>query len=99
MINRKMPLVHPGIIIKSELIEAKGLTITRAANMIKVSRQALSNVLNGNAEMTPEMALRISTVFGGTPDIWLRIQAAYDLEIAGKKIKKLKLLPFSDEKA
>lgn len=44
------------------------------------------------------MALRISTVFGGTPDIWLRLQAKYDLQIAAKKIKQMKLTPYKPER-
>ena len=62
--------------------------------MLKVSRQALSNIVNQKADVSPEMALRIATVFGGTPDIWLRLQAKYDLDIAAKKIKGFKLMPY-----
>ena len=46
------------------------------------------------SDISPEMALRISTVFGGTPDIWLRLQAKYDLQIAAKKVKQMKLTPY-----
>ena len=88
-----MPLIHPGEILRSELIEANGLTVTEVAAMLKVSRQALSNIVNQKADVSPEMALRIATVFGGTPDIWLRLQAKYDLEIAAKKISRFKLMP------
>ena len=62
--------------------------------MLKVSRQALSNIINLKADVSPEMALRISTVFGGTPEIWLRLQAKYDLEKAAKKISQFKLEPY-----
>ncbi len=44
--------------------------------------------------LVPEMALRIATVFGGTPDIWLRLQTKYDLQIAAKKVKQIKLTPY-----
>jgi addiction module HigA family antidote len=73
-IKRNMLLIHPGELLKRELIEENSLTITEAASILKVSRQALSNILNQKAD-SPEMALRIATVFGGTPDIWLRLQA------------------------
>jgi len=89
-----MPVIHPGEILKSELIEANRLTITEVADMLKVSRQALSNIVNERADVSPEMALRIATVFGGTPDIWLRLQLKYDLEKATEKVKKLKLTPY-----
>jgi len=93
-LKRNMPLIHPGEFLKTELIEANGLTITEVAGMLKVSRQALSNIINQKADVSPEMAMRIATVFGGTPDIWLRLQAKYDLEKAAKKIRGFKLVPY-----
>ena len=86
--------MHPGQLIKAELIEATGLTVTQVAGMLKVSRQAVSNIINEKADISPEMALRIARVFGGTPDIWLRLQAKYDLEIAANKISHFKLVPY-----
>lgn len=59
-----------------------------------VSRAALSNVVNERAAISPEMAVRIATVFGGTADIWIRLQAKYDLQKAEEKIKRLHLKPF-----
>ena len=93
-IKRNMPLIHPGELLKAELIETNCLTVTEVAGMLKVSRQALSNIINQKADISPEMALRIATVFGGTPDFWLRLQAKYDLEIAAKKISRFKLMPY-----
>ena len=94
-----MPVIHPGGLLKAELIEATGLTITQVAGMLKVSRQAVSNIINEKAGVSPEMALRISRVFGGTPDIWLRLQVKYDLEIAAKKISDFKLAPYQHTRA
>ena len=91
LLKRNMPVIHPGQLLKAELIEATGLTVTEVAGMLKVSRQALSNIINERAVISPEMALRISTVFGGTPDIWLRLQAKFDLQKANKKISRFKL--------
>jgi antitoxin HigA-1 len=95
MVKRNIPVIHPGQLIKAELIEANGLTVTQVAGMLKVSRQAVSNIINEKADISPEMALRIATVFGGTPDIWLRLQAKYDLEIAVSKISDFKLVPYN----
>jgi addiction module HigA family antidote len=94
MLKRNMTLVHPGELLKAELIEANRLTVTEVASMLKVSRQALSNIINQKADVSPEMALRIATVFGGTPELWLRLQAKYDLDIAAKKIGRFKLMPY-----
>ena len=94
MVKRNMPVIHPGELLKDELIEATGLTVTEVAGMLKVSRQAVSNIINEKADVSPEMALRIATVFGGTPDIWLRLQTKYDLAKAAKKISDFKLMPY-----
>ena len=94
-----MPVLHPGELIRSELVEETGLTITQIAEMLHVSRQAMSNIINEKADISPEMALRIATVFGGTPDIWLRLQAKYDLNLAEGKVKQLKLTPYHHGKA
>ena len=94
MVKRNMPVIHPGALLKSELIEATGLTVTEIAGMLKVSRQAFSNIINQKADVSPEMALRIAIVFGGSPDIWLRLQSKYDLEIAASKISHFNLMPY-----
>ncbi|NII25433.1 HigA family addiction module antidote protein [Pseudoflavitalea sp. X16] len=94
MLKRGLPHTHPGEILKSELVEERGLTITEIAKAMGLSRVAVSNVLNEKAAVTPEFAVRFATVFGGTADIWLRLQASYDLEQAEKKVKRLKLKPY-----
>ncbi len=70
---------HPGRIIRQDCIEPLGLTITGAAKALGITRQALNNLVNGKAGISPEMAVRISKAFGGTPEMWLRLQANYDL--------------------
>jgi addiction module HigA family antidote len=92
--KRNMPVIHPGELLREELIEQNKLTVTEVAGMLRVSRQAVSNIVNGKADISPEMAVRIATVFGGTPDVWLRMQTKYDLQLANKKVKSYKLLPF-----
>ncbi len=94
LLKRNMPVTHPGELLKAELIEATGLTVTEVAVLLKVSRQTVSNIINERSVISPEMALRISKVFGGTPDIWLRLQAKFDLQIAAGKINRYKLLPY-----
>ncbi len=70
---------HPGRIVRQDCIEPLGLTITSAAKVLGVTRQALNNLVNGKAGISPEMAVRVSKAFGGSPDMWLRLQANYDL--------------------
>ena len=70
---------HPGRVVRQDCIEPLGLTITGAAKVLGVTRQALNNLVNGKAGISPEMAVRVSKAFGGSPDMWLRLQANYDL--------------------
>ena len=70
---------HPGDLIRSEIIEALGLSISKAASLLKVRRATLSDLLNGKSALTPEMALRIEKAFGPDMDHLLRMQVAYDV--------------------
>ena len=70
---------HPGGIVKRQCLEPLGLTVTRAAKGLGVTRQALSELLNGKSRISVEMALRLSKAFGSTSETWLGMQLAYDL--------------------
>jgi len=70
---------HPGGLIKTEIIEALGLNVSRAAEILKVRRATLSDLLHGKAALTPEMALRIEKAFGPDMNHLLRMQLAYDV--------------------
>ena len=76
--NMKNP-PHPGLVVLQECIEPTGLTITDAAAALGVTRNTLSELVNGKRGISPEMAVRISQVFGGTEEGWLVQQAQYDL--------------------
>jgi antitoxin HigA-1 len=70
---------HPGDLIRTEIIEELGLTVTKAAEVLKVRRATLSDLLRGKAALTPDMALRIERAFGPAMDHLLRMQLAYDV--------------------
>ena len=70
---------HPGKIVRQECIEALGLTVTAAAKGLGVTRKTLSELVNGNSGMSPEMAIRLSKAFGSSPEVWLGLQMDYDL--------------------
>jgi addiction module HigA family antidote len=70
---------HPGEIIKELCIEPLGLSVTEAAKSLGISRKTLSALLNGRSGISSEMALRLSKVFGRTPEGWLKLQIQYDL--------------------
>ena len=69
---------HPGDFIRTEVVEELGLNVTRAAGILGVRRATLSALLNGNAALSPEMALRVEKAFGISMDMLLRMQAWYD---------------------
>lgn len=83
---------HPGIVVLQECIEPLGLTITNAAEALKVSRNTLSELVNGKRGISPEMAVRLSKVFGGTEEGWLVQQAQYDLAHVRRDRLQLKRL-------
>jgi addiction module HigA family antidote len=70
---------HPGHLIRTEIIEELGLTVKKAAEILKVRRATLSDLLHGKAALTPDMALRIEKAFGPDMDHLLRMQLAYDI--------------------
>jgi addiction module HigA family antidote len=70
---------HPGELIKTEIVEALGLNVSKAAEILKVRRATLSDLLRGKAALTPEMALRIEKAFGPDMNHLLRMQLAYDV--------------------
>lgn len=70
---------HPGELIKTEIVDALGLNVSKAAEILKVRRATLSDLLNGKSALTPEMALRIEKAFGPDMDHLLRMQLAYDV--------------------
>ncbi len=70
---------HPGAFIRRQCLEPLGLTVTEAAKGLAVSRNTLSMLLNGRLGISPEMAIRLSEAFGGSPESWLTQQMQYDL--------------------
>jgi len=79
---KKLKNVHPGEVIREEFMEPMGLTAYRVAKDLHVSQTRLGEVLNGKRSVTPEMALRLATWSGATPQFWLNLQKAFDLEEA-----------------
>ncbi len=91
--------VHPGDFIKTEIIEAYGLSVTAAAKVLGVSRPALSNLLNQHADLSGEMALRIEKAFGVNMDTLMRMQAAYDIVQARKDAGKIRVRRYHADSA
>jgi len=82
---------HPGDLIRDEVISPLGLSVSRAAEILGVGRQALSAVLNGRAAVSPEMAIRIEKAFRPKMEHLMRMQLAYDLALARAKADQIKV--------
>jgi addiction module HigA family antidote len=85
--------VHVGDWLKTEIVEPAGLSVTALAEHFGVSRQALSALLNGNASLSADMAIRFEKAFGVKAGTLLRMQTAYDLAQARKNEAKIKVGP------
>ncbi len=85
-----LPPVHPGEIIKEDILPSVGLSVTATAKALGVSRQMLHDILAGRKPMSAIMCLKVSRLFGGSPEVWMRLQAAYDLKMAEKNKKVMK---------
>lgn len=82
---------HPGDFIRTKIVEAAGLTVTAAARALHVSRPALSSLLNGNADLSGEMALRLEKAFGVKMDTLMRMQNAYDIAQTRKRASQINI--------
>lgn len=82
---------HPGDLIRTEIIDALGLSVSKAADILKVRRATLSDLLGGKASLSPEMALRIEKAFGPDMDHLLRMQLAYDVAQTRSHAKNLSI--------
>jgi len=83
---------HPGGVVRRQCIEPLGLTITKAAAALGVTRTTLSELVHGKRGISPEMAVRLSQVFGGSAESWITQQAHYDLARVRRDKIKLKRL-------
>ena len=82
---------HPGEILKVLCLKPLGLTVTRAAEALGVSRKTLSSILNGRSGISPEMAVRLSIAFDTTSESWLHQQTQFDLWQAEQSRKQLRV--------
>ena len=97
-----MPMLkppHPGEFIKTEIIQPLGLTVTAAAEVLEVSRPALSSLLNGKADLSGDMALRIEKAFGVKMDTLMRMQSAYDIANTRKRARKIRVRRYHPREA
>lgn len=85
---RKIKPTHPGEMLREDFMPDYGLTVTTLAEKLGVSRQTVNELLNEHRSVSPAMALRLSRLFGNTPEFWLTAQLAVDLWEAQNSYKK-----------
>lgn len=82
---------HPGLHVRLDCLEPLHLSVTKGAEVLGVTRQALNNLVNLKSGISPEMAVRLSKAFGGSPGVWLKMQMDYDLARVEKKAGEIKV--------
>jgi addiction module HigA family antidote len=86
--GRKLKAVHPGEVLLKDFIEPMGLTRYRVAKAIRVPQRRIDEICAGHRAMTADTALRLGRLFGVDPQVWMNLQAQYDLEVAARGLRK-----------
>lgn len=82
---------HPGLAVRLNCLEPFGLSVTEGAKILGISRTTLSRLINGQAGVSADMAIRLAKAFGATPDVWIRMQAGYDIAQARRHENEIKV--------
>jgi addiction module HigA family antidote len=92
--KRGLPPMHPGELLREEILPALDRPKTEIAKLLGVSRQTLYDILEEKQPVTPVMALRLGKLCGNGPDLWLNLQKRFDLHRARQKFgNKIKTIP------
>ena len=87
--------VHPGAHIRAAIIDPRGLTVSEAAKVLGVTRPTLSNLLNANAALSPEMAIRLEKAFGVSMEELVQMQCRYDIAQARRRAGEINVAPYA----
>jgi antitoxin HigA-1 len=93
-VTSKVLPVHPGELLREDVLPALGMTVSDAARALRISRQTLHRILSGAMAVSPEMAVRLGKFCGNGPGLWLRMQAAHDLWHTERRMRaEIKRIP------
>lgn len=85
--TRRRPPIHPGELLREEVLPALGLSVSEAARQLRVTRQTLHRILSERSGISAEMAVRLGRFCGNGPNLWLRMQQAHDLWNAEERLR------------
>jgi antitoxin HigA-1 len=86
--GKRLPSVHPGTILRTEFLEPMDISVYELAKALKVPRSRVNDIVRGSRAITADTALRLSRYFGTSPELWVNLQAQYDLEIAQRTARR-----------
>ncbi len=96
--GRRLPPVHPGEVLRDEFLEPMGLSVYKLANAIKVPRSRANDVVRGKRAITTDTALRLGLYFKMSPEFWINLQTRFNLDVAGRTVRKIiekEITPYS----
>lgn len=85
-LKRALPPLHPGALLREDILPSLSISVSSFAAHLRVSRQMLHRILSEEAPVTPAMALRLGKLCGNGPELWLNLQARYDLDRYGREL-------------
>ena len=86
--GKRLPLIHPGEILRDDLLQPLKISVYSLAQAIKVPRSRLNDIVLGRRGITADTAFRLARYFGTTPGFWINLQARYDLDAADRKLRR-----------
>ncbi len=86
--GKRIPPAHPGEILRDDFLEPIGVSVYALAKAIKVPRSRINDIVLGRRAVTADTALRLARYFGTTPELWINLQAHYDLEVAKERSRR-----------
>ena len=86
--GRRLPLVHPGEILRDEFLTPMEISVYELANVIKVPRSRVNDIVLGRRAITTDTAMRLGRYFGTSPEFWINLQARYDLDVADRTVRR-----------
>src|SRR3954452_5524746 len=86
--GRRLPLVHPGEILRDDFLQPLKISVYALAEAIKVPRSRVNDIVLGRRGVSADTAFRLARYFGTTPDFWINLQARHDLETADRKLRR-----------